>query len=132
MRTTTYNPKAQTTEIASHTVGMLVVGGLVWLGYLAGVQLAVTFGISHYLAELAGMPLTWVANYWLNLRFNFRQQDSAKRFAKFVAVTSFGWSMFFIVSLVFDHSRLSSVAGAGAMTVSNLILQQVFTFNDRE
>lgn len=113
---------------------MVIVGGSVWLGYLIYANaLSMGTGIPHLIPEITGIPFTWVANYGLNARFNFRQPPSLRHFAVFCSVSAVGWVGFIATSvLVVDvlHGLpvVGTVLGVGTKTAVNLLFQQVVTF----
>ena len=118
---------------ARHSLGMMIVGGLVWVFFIAYTNALAVFEVNHLVAEVSGMPLTLWVNYALNSRMNFRQPMSFKRFGVFCAVASVGWLGFFatsfvLVDLMGAPRQFSQFASIAMMTVANLLFQQVVTF----
>lgn len=114
---------------------MVVIGGLVDLAFVAWINLAAYgFGVQHIIAETVGMPVTWIANYLLNLRFTFvGQRANWRQFGSLVAINLVVWVPYFAASsLVIDVLHLpiwlGPIAGIGARSSFNIALQQIITF----
>lgn len=121
-------------EVKKHSMGMLVIGGFVWLLYLGYVNLlTLKFGVPHLTSEITGIPLSWVVNYGLNTVFNFRQPIGWKRFASFCAISGVGWLAFLLTTYVCTdvlrwHVSIGPLVGVGTKTAMNIIMQQAITF----
>ena len=121
-------------EVKRHSLGMVAIGGFVWLLYLGYVNLlTIHFGMSHFVGEVSGIPLSWVINYALNTMLNFKQPIGAKRFISFCAISGVGWGFFLLTTFVCTdvlkwHSSVGPLVGMGTKTLMNIVMQQAITF----
>jgi len=116
------------------TVGMLIVGGGVWLAFLIFINGLAMVGIHHSIAEALGMPLTWICNYTLNSWLNFKMPWSLQRFAVFCSIASGGWVVLLsttviLVDVIGISASIAVFAGIFTMTGMNLLFHQLVTFN---
>lgn len=122
------------TEVRNHTIGMFLIGGFVWLLYLGYVNLlTLTFDVNHIVAEITGIPLSWIINYYLNTKYNFGMKYSVKRFISFCLVSLFGWFIYMGTTIVLSDvlniaTWIGTIVGVFTKTVSNVIFQQSITF----
>jgi len=121
-------------DVKRHSIGMLIVGGFVWLMYLGYCNLmTLVFGQSHFVGEVTGIPLSWVANYGLNTVFNFRQPLDVRRFFAFCVISGIGWMFFLLTTYVCTdvlgwHASVGPVIGVFSKTAMNVVMQQAITF----
>lgn len=121
-------------SVRKHTLYMLVIGGLIWVGFIIYVQFMLTYSSLHHLEiELAGIPVSWGLSYVINSLVNFRQRLSFQRFLSSIVISIIGWSIFILASWIFiDIIGLKVIVGnfigIGITTVTNLIGQQAVTF----
>lgn len=117
-----------------HTLGMFIVGGIVWILYLLYANvLTIGLGVNHLISETTGIPLSWIANYWLNTRFNFDLPFTLKRFASFCAISAVGWVVYLMTTYLFDdiwgfYTLWGTLAGVMTKTIFNVFFQQYITF----
>ena len=115
--------------------GQLLIGGFVWVVYLASVWLAVRDGHDHTQVEIMAIPASWILNYVLNRQFNFQVPHTTKRFISFISISGISWVPFLVVSyMVADFFGFPLIVGHAlgiiAKTASNVVLQQLITFKD--
>jgi SAM-dependent methyltransferase/putative flippase GtrA len=121
-------------NVKTHTIGMLIVGATVWALYLLYANiLTLGFGVNHFVAEITGIPLSWITNYLLNTRFNFGVTVNFKRFVVFCLISAFGWVIYLATTYIFTDilqwfSMVGTLIGVGTSTLSNIALQQAITF----
>ena len=117
-----------------HSIGMLVIGGFVWLLYLGYTNLlTLSFGLPHMTGETTGIPLSWLINYGLNTIFNFKQPIQWNRFVSFCAISAIGWLAFLLTTFICTdvlgwHAAIGPAIGVVSKTAMNIIMQQVLTF----
>lgn len=120
--------------ILRHSYGMLVIGVVAWVLYIAGVNITIwMFATDPFKTELAGIPFSLVFYYVANARIVFHQPLSIPRFVSVCLMSAVGWLAFLGVShTAFAIAGLAlpvaHVLGAGANAISNLVLQQAVTF----
>ncbi len=113
--------------------GQIWIGGVVWGNYLILVWALTSRGVDHTIAELAIIPLSWVANYFLNSRHNFHVQMTFRRGFLFVGVSLLAWIPFILCSyflpLMFGLPIFwAQIVGIASKTGFNVSLQQLLTF----
>ncbi len=117
-----------------HSLGMIGLGLLVWLGYFAAVEILLRNSIHYIQAELFLIPFTWVIGYFLNTYFNIHQLPSIRQFITFCGLSMAGWWLFIVSTVVliryteFPYLAIL-VFSAGLKGSFNVILQQAITFN---
>lgn len=121
-------------ETQKHTMGMLFIGGIVWLLYLGYVNvLTLSMGVPHLIAEGTGIPISWVINYGLNTTFNFKQSVTTMRAMSFCLISGVGWVMFLLTTIICTdilgwHPSIGPGIGVISKTGMNIVMQQVITF----
>jgi putative flippase GtrA len=121
-------------KVGKHTLGMFVIGGIVWILYLVYANvLTIQLGLNHFIAECTGIPISWVINYWLNTKFNFDLSFTWKRFGSFCGISAIGWAVYlgttFVMSDVLGiFTFWGTIVGVFTKTLFNVALQQIITF----
>lgn len=121
-------------EVKKHSIGMIIIGGAVWLLYLGYVNLlTLAFGVNHVVSEVTGIPLSWIINYWLNTQFNFNQPFAWRRFLSFCVISGVGWGVYIGTTVLFTDvigafSAIGTIIGVFTKTLMNVVLQQAITF----
>jgi SAM-dependent methyltransferase/putative flippase GtrA len=121
-------------SVQNHTVGMFIAGAVVWILYLIYVNLlTINFNVNHFVAELTGIPLSWIFNYAINTKLNFDLPFSIKRFGMFCLISAGGWGVYVLTTWLFTdvwqvYSMIGTIVGVGTKTIMNVILQQAITF----
>ena len=113
---------------------MLIVGAVVWVLYLVYANvLTLIFHINHFIAEISGIPFSWIVSYAINTKFNFDLPFAWKRFEAFCTISSVGWLFYELTTWICTdilgwYSMIGTIIGVGTQTVMNVVLQQGITF----
>lgn len=111
----------------------LLVGGFVWVVFLAFVNIGASAGIYHLWLEFIGIPSSWVLNYSLNARFAFHHKMQTGLFARFVVISGASWLLYIgvswaLIDLFGQPTIIGTASGAVVKTFFNVLLQQNLVF----
>lgn len=119
--------------VRRHTIGMLIIGGIVWAVYILFLNAVYWGGFSYEFASVIGIPFSWVLNYFLNANLNFEQKIRPKAFISFAVVSGIGWLTYLIFLYIFASVFgfwffYASILAIVPSTFFNIIFQMAVTF----
>lgn len=121
-------------SVQNHTVGMFIIGGVVWILYLVWANtITYYFNVHHLIPEITGVPASWIVNYWLNTKLNFDMPFTWKRFISFCGISVIGWGIYLLTTIICTDvihlaSIIGTIIGVFTKTIYNVVFQQAITF----